>query len=96
MSGLAAILLAASVPAALVALFLGFAGLVAPRGVMRRRITCPVQGREALVDFVLAEGNGDVYRDVVDCPLVGPGHEIDCGKPCRSLGVAPFGTSRLR
>jgi hypothetical protein len=41
---------------------------------------------------VLRGDDGEAYTDVVACSLVREHREIDCGKPCRSTGVAPFGT----
>lgn len=89
-----AVLLAAAVPAALMAVLLRLAGRTLPRDIGRRRVTCPVHDREATVDYVL-DDPGEVYVDVVACSLGAPGSEIACGKPCRSTGVAPFGTTRL-
>jgi hypothetical protein len=88
-------LLSGTVPMALMAFLLCLASRTSPRGMRRRRTSCPLQGREATVDFVLEDNDGEVYADVVGCSLVGPEHEIDCGKPCRSASVAPFGSARL-
>jgi hypothetical protein len=90
-----AVLLAAAVPAALMAVLLRLAGRTLPRDTSRRRVTCPVRDREARVDYVLRDDPGEIYVDVVACSLCAPGSEIACGKPCRSSGVAPFGTTRL-
>jgi hypothetical protein len=90
-----AILFAAALPAALMALLLCFAIRIPPRQVSRRRVTCPVRGHAADVDFVLEDDDGETYVDVVGCSLTAPEGETRCGKPCRSTGVAPFGTARL-
>jgi hypothetical protein len=90
-----AILLAAALPGALMMFLLCFAGRIGPRGVTRRRVRCRLHERDATVDFVLEGDDGDVYADVVACSLVDRKCEIDCGKPCRSTGVAPFGTIRM-
>jgi len=90
-----AVLLAAAVPWALMGFLLCFATRIPPRGTGRRRVTCPVHECEAMVDFVLEDDRGEVYADVVGCSLVAPGREIDCGKPCRSTSVVPFGTTGL-
>jgi hypothetical protein len=87
-------LLGGTVPVALMALLLYGASRISPRGMRRRRTACPLQEREATVDFVVGDEDTPVYADVVGCSLVAPGHEIECGKPCRSAGVAPFGTAR--
>ena len=62
-----------------------------PRGITRRRLACPLLARDATVDFVVEDDGGDTCADVVACSLVPGGCEIACGKPCRSIGVAPFG-----
>lgn len=90
-----AILLAAAVPGALMMFLLSFAGRIGPRGVTRRRVRCPLHQRDATVDFVIEGGDGEVRADVVGCSLVGPGREIDCSKPRRSTGVAPFGPAQM-
>jgi hypothetical protein len=61
------------------------------RLVMRERLECPVHGRQAVVDFVFEQDNGQVFRDVARCSLGEPGKPVSCGKVCRSSGVAPFG-----
>jgi hypothetical protein len=90
-----AILLAAAVPVTILVFLLGLASRIRPRAMNRRRVRCPLQGREATVDFVLRCDDGDAYNDVVACSLVEEHDEIACGKPCRSTGVAPFGTARM-
>ena len=82
--------------AALMLLLLCFAIRIPPRGTTRRRLTCPLRGLDATVDFVMRDTDGDVYADVVGCSLVASGDQIVCGKPCRSTSVAPFGTAWLR
>ena len=56
---------------------------------VRRRLRCPVEGRPATVDFVVAN-DGEAYLDVAKCSLVPPGKPVECGKVCRSPSVAPF------
>ena len=60
--------------------------------VARRRIVCPVHGVGAEVAFLVDATGPDVYRDVLACSLVQADEPIACGKACRSVGVASFGT----
>jgi hypothetical protein len=60
--------------------------------IARRRIVCPVHGKHAEVAFLVDAAGPDVYRDVVACSLIPQDEPIACGKACRSVGVAPFGT----
>jgi len=88
-------LLAAAVPTALMGLLLCFAARIPPRGIARCRLACPLRARDATVDFVVEDDGGEACVEVVACSLVPGGCEIACEKPCRSTGVAPFGTLRL-
>ena len=94
-SGIGAIVLAASVPAALMGLLLRLAARTGPRHTIRRSVACPLRGREATVDLVPLDEQHDIWADVVRCSLVPEHAEILCGKPCRSAGVTPFGTATL-
>jgi hypothetical protein len=58
--------------------------------VAARRLVCPIHGREATVRFLVDAGDGEVYREVVDCSLRPPGETLGCESVCRSLSVAPF------
>jgi hypothetical protein len=87
------IIVAGALPMAMVALLVCFAVRVLPRRTRRRHVTCPIHEREAIVDFVTDEDGGTVFADVVACSLVPGRREVACGKPCRSTGVAPFGTA---
>jgi hypothetical protein len=59
-----------------------------------RRLRCPVEGRPATVDFVVAANDGEAYLDVASCSLLPPGKPVDCGKVCRSASVVPFADPR--
>jgi hypothetical protein len=50
---------------------------------VRRRLQCPVEGRPAVVDFVVHANDGAAYLDVVRCSLIAPGGPVECGKVCR-------------
>lgn len=84
-----------TVVVALLLLLLCFAIRIPSRGITRRRLMCPLRGRDAAVDFVIRHSDGEVYADVIGCSLVRGGRRIPCGKPCRSISVVPFGTARL-
>ncbi len=85
-----AVLLVASSAAAIVWGIVQLTRWVRAARLVRRRVVCPVDGEAATVDFLVDAGDGEVYRDVVDCSLVPPGEPIECGKACRSMSVAPF------
>ena len=89
------LVLAASVPAALMGLLLWLAARIRPRRTGRRSVACPARGHDAAVDVVFADDEHDAWADVVHCSLVPEDGAIACGKPCRSISVAPFGVARL-
>jgi hypothetical protein len=63
---------------------------------VRTRLQCPVVGRSATVDFVVAVNDGEAYEDVARCSLLAPHRPVECGKVCRSTSVAPFAEGGAR
>jgi len=55
-----------------------------------RRVTCPADGRQALVDFMFRSENGTFPVDVFRCSLRPGEVPVACGRECRSVSVAPF------
>ena len=93
MASLVTLIVSVTLGAAMLWAGLAFSRWLGAYRVEHRRLWCPVHRTLASVDLLLDASGPEIYRDVLDCSLRPHGESLTCGKTCRSVSVAPFGTA---